>query len=139
MSELSAVPLPAPAPRIDPEVRPYWDGAAAGRLVLPRCDDCGHVIWYPRPLCPSCGSTAVSWFEASGRGRVYSYTVNSRGEGVWREASPYVLAYVELDEGPRVLTNLVDVAIDAVAVDLAVTAVFVDTGEGTALLRFRPA
>lgn len=131
--------LPAPAPRVDPELRDYWDATAQGRLVLPRCDDCGYVIWYPRALCPSCGSTSVTWFEASGRGRVYSYTTNRKGDGAWRDASPYVLAYVELDEGPRVLTNLVDVAPDRLAVDLPVTAVFADTGEGTALLRFRPA
>lgn len=131
--------LPAPAPEVTPETRPFWEATAEGRLVLPRCEHCATVIWYPRALCPECGSTSVSWFEASGRGRIHSFTVTRRGQGAYRSAGPYVLAYVELDEGPRMMTNVVDADPEALAVGQAVTVVFSDTGEGTALPRFRPA
>ena len=134
--------LPAPAPFVLPEVKPFWDGTAEGRLLLPRCDDCQAVIWYPRPFCPSYASTRVSWIPASGRGSVYSYTVNRRGQAdlpAYKEAGVYVLAYVELDEGPRVMTNIVDCDPETVKIGQRVEVVFHDTGEGTALPRFRPA
>jgi uncharacterized OB-fold protein len=133
--------LPAPAPFVLPEVKPFWDATAQGQLVLPTCDECSTVIWYPRPFCPSCASTHVSWVPASGRGTVYSFTVNRRGVAdlpAYRDAGLYVLAYVELEEGPRVMTNIVDGDPDSVHIGQKVEAVFHDTGEGTALLRFKP-
>jgi uncharacterized protein len=134
---MSALPTPEPVPNLETE--PFWDAAADGRLVLPRCDSCGTVIWYPRRFCPSCRATSVSWIEASGRGTVYSFTVVRKAPGRWREAAPYVIAYVELEEGPRVLTNLVDVEPDAVEVGMAVAVTFDATPEGHAVYRFRPA
>jgi uncharacterized OB-fold protein len=131
--------LPAPAPAVSPETAAFWEATTAGRLVLPRCRSCGTVIWYPRALCPECHSTDIEWIDASGRGVVYSFTVSRRGEGEYREAAPYVLAYVELDEGPRVLTNLVDVKPVNVTVGMPVVATYADTGAGAALVRFRPA
>jgi uncharacterized OB-fold protein len=139
---LSERVLPAPAPFVLPEVKPFWDGTAEGRLLLPRCDDCETLIWYPRPFCPSCASTRVSWISASGRGSVYSFTVNRRGQAdlpAYKEAGVYVLAYVELDEGPRMMTNIVDCDPDSVKIGQRVQVVFHDTGQGTALPRFRPA
>jgi len=134
--------LPAPAPLVLPEVRPFWDATAAGRLLLPRCAECQAVIWYPRPFCPACASTHVEWIEASGRGTVYSFTVNRRGQADladYKDAGVYVLAYVELAEGPRMMTNIVDCDPDTVRIGQAVEVVFHDTGQGTALPRFRPA
>jgi uncharacterized protein len=144
--------LPAPAPAVNPETKEFWAATAQGRLLLKRCLDCGSAIWYPRAMCPECASLRTEWFESSGRGRLYSYTVNYRGQGAYADSAPYVLAYVELDEGPRVMTNLVgtpltedgagDGAGDGeadLAVGLPVEVVFHDTGEGTALPRFRPA
>jgi uncharacterized OB-fold protein len=131
--------LPAPVPAVNPETREFWAATAQGRLLLKRCLDCGSVIWYPRVICPECASLRTEWFEASGRGHVYSYTVNHRGQGEYAEAVPYVLAYVELDEGPRVMTNLVEADEPDLAVGLPVEVVFHGTGDGTALPRFRPA
>ena len=131
--------LPAPAPAVNPETEEFWAATARGRLLLKRCLDCGSVIWYPRAICPQCASLRTEWFQSSGRGHVYSYTVNHRGEGAYAEAVPYVLAYVELDEGPRVMTNLVEAGEPDLVVGLPVEVVFHDTGEGTALPRFRPA
>ena len=134
--------LPAPAPIVLPEVKKFWDATAEGTLLLPKCQDCGEVFWYPRPFCPACASTSVSWVPASGRGTIYSYTVNRRGVADlrdYRDAGIYVLAYVELDEGPRIMTNIVDCDPDSVRVGQKVEVVFHDTGQGTALWRFRPA
>lgn len=131
--------LPTPAPTVSPEARPYWEAAAQGRLLLPSCDACDLVIWYPRGVCPACGSTRITWEEASGRGTVYSYTVVRRGGvGPYRGAEPYVLAYVELEEGPIVMTNIVDCDPAALAVGDPVEAVFASTDDGPALVRFRP-
>jgi len=80
----------------------------------------------------------VSWFEASGRGTVYSYTVTRKGQGMYREAGPFVIAFVELDEGPRVMTNIVGCDPDTVRIGQPVVATFDDTGQGHSLLRFTP-
>jgi uncharacterized OB-fold protein len=107
----------------DPATRPFWEGIEAGRLLLERCLGCQAVIWYPRGFCPRCGSTAVEWTEASGRGTVYTYTVARRSFGGWAAAVPYVIAYIELAEGPRVLSNVVGVPPDEVSIGLAVEVV----------------
>ncbi len=138
-------PLPTPEPVVTPETQPYWDGTTSGRLVLPRCDRCEFVIWYPRSFCPRCGSDAVTWFDARAEGTVYSYTVCHRGSGDYRGHEPYVLAYVELADGPRVLTNLL-MDEDAgpgggtyvgLQIGAPVEAVFEPSSERAALLRFR--
>lgn len=130
--------LPTRAPQRTLETAPFWDACAQHRLVLPRCESCAEVIWYPRLVCPSCGGTTVTWVEASGRGTVYSFSVVRKGQGPYRDVAPYVLAYVELDEGPRVMTNIVGVDPDGVRVGQAVRVVFDDTGDGDALPRFTP-
>jgi len=135
---MSAIELPAPAPPVVPETKPFWDGTKAGKLVLPRCPRCSFVIWYPRQFCPQCGQTPVEWFDASGLGTVYSFTVVRRGEGAYRDTPQYTLAIVELQEGPRVLTNIVDCDPSGLQIGQAVKAVFSDAGESAALLRFRP-
>jgi uncharacterized protein len=129
--------LPAPPPPVNPETREFWTATASGELLLKRCLDCDNVIWYPRALCPECGSMRTEWFEASGRGRIYSYTVNHRGEGAYQGQPPFVLAYVELDEGPRMMTNIVGAEPADLSIGAPVTVVFHDTGAGTALPRFQ--
>lgn len=129
--------LPTPAPPVNPETEPFWTATNEGVLVLARCAN-GHVIWYPRVICPDCHSTEVEWITATGHGRVYTYTVVHRAPAGYRDATPYVVAYVELDEGPKVVTNIVDVEPAAVHIGQEVVAVFDDTGAGSALVRFRP-
>jgi hypothetical protein len=131
-------PLPAPVPDVNPETASFWAATARGELLVKQCEDCASLIWYPRSLCPECGSPRTRWQPVSGRGQVYSYTVNNRGEGPYRDYGPYVLAYVELDEGPRLMTNIVEAEPGALAVGLPVEVTFHDTGEGSALPRFRP-
>jgi uncharacterized protein len=125
--------LPAQSPIVSPEARPYWEGARDGRLCLQRCVACAAVVWYPRGVCPGCGETRLEWFQATGRGAVYSFSVVRRGSP-FGAIAPYVLAYVELEEGPRVLSNLVNCDPESVTVGSAVRAVF-DGG----LVRFEPA
>jgi uncharacterized protein len=138
------VNLPAPEPVVHDDARPYWEAAAEGRLLLPRCTACGTTIWYPRGFCPACGSLEVEWVELPGTGEVYSFAVARRGQGASAEAAPYVLAYVELDlpdgrPGPRMITNIVDCDPGSVSVGDRVEAVFHPTDGGLALPRFRPA
>jgi uncharacterized protein len=135
---VTPTPLPVPAPERTPETNEFWDATAAGHLVLACCDACGTVIWYPKTYCPNCGGTSVSWEEASGLGAVYSFTGVHRAPGTFGEAVPFVIAYVELDEGPRVLTNIVGCDPSQVSIGQAVRVVFCDTGEGSALYRFEP-
>ncbi|MCJ7959205.1 MAG: Zn-ribbon domain-containing OB-fold protein [Pseudomonas sp.] len=135
---MSGSELPAPAPLVVPETKPFWDGTKAGRLMLPRCLGCSFVIWYPRQFCPECGHDCVEWFEASGRGSVYSFTIVRRGEGAYRETPSYVLAFVDLHEGPRVMTNIIDCDPTQLQIGQPVSAVFCDAGDSAALLRFRP-
>lgn len=135
---VAAAGLPTPNPPVNPETQPFWDAAADGRLLLKRCADCQAVIWYPRAICPTCHGIDTTWFDASGRGVIYSYAVVHRGEGSYANATPFVLAYVELLEGPRIITNIVDADPDTLAIDQPVSVVFHATSSGTALPRFRP-
>lgn len=131
--------LPVTAPERTPETLPFWEATAQGRLLLAYCEACDTYIWYPRTFCPNCGSRSASWREATGFGTVYSFTVVCRAAGEFREAVPFVVAYVELQEGPRVLTNIVGCEPDHVFIGQSVRVVFADTGEGSALYRFAPA
>lgn len=130
--------LPTPSPPINPETQRFWSGAAEHKLLLPRCNSCQTVIWYPRTLCSNCGSRDVNWFEASGRGSIYTFTICRRGAGDYRAVGAFVLAYVELEEGPRIMTNIVDSAPESLAIGQSVEVVFHDTTDGLALPRFRP-
>ncbi len=130
--------LPTPTPVVSPEAAPYWRAAAEGRLSLQRCPGCDAAVWYPRGLCPECGGVELPWFDASGLGTIYSFTIVRRGMGEYVEAAPYVLAYVELEEGPRVLTNIIGCELETVAVADPVRAVFDPVADGVALVRFTP-
>ena len=133
MSALPVRPIEA-----DVDLKVFWDATGEHRLLLPRCEACDDVIWYPRPYCPGCGTVGVRWVEASGRGVIYSFTITRNGSGSWRAVAPYVLAYVDLDEGPRVLTNIVDTDPETVRIGQQVRVVWDDTGAGQALFRFTP-
>lgn len=130
--------LPARPIGVTTETSPFWDATTEGKLVLPRCVQCGTTIWYPKGFCPSCASSTVEWLPTSGAGTVYSFSVTRKGAGVWAEHSPYVIAYVELEEGPRVLTNIVNCPVDEVRIGMSVHVVFDPTEDGPAVYRFQP-
>jgi hypothetical protein len=102
------------------------------------CAGCEKMVWYPRAHCPRCGSSNLEWSTCTGRGTVYSYTTVAHGTDAYSDVTGYVLAYVELDEGPRVLTNIVGCLPSEVSVDMRVIAEFHPTTGHSALLRFRP-
>ncbi len=139
MTDTAPKAFPAPAPQINVETKTFWDATTQGKLLLPHCNECDVIIWYPKLFCPECSSFDIGWVEASGKGSIYSFTINRRGQGDYRDMA-YVLAYVELEEGPRVLTNIVDCDPETVSVGQAVQVVFHPTADGSAALpRFRPA
>jgi len=116
--------LPTRAPQKNHETAAFWNGCLSSQLLLPRCDACGELIWYPRRFCPFCGSTDVTDVALSGRGTVYSFTVIRKGVGPFRDAAPYVLAYIELEEGPRIQSNIVGVDPETVHIGQRVEVVF---------------
>lgn len=99
---------PRPVPVTTPETEAYWESASEGILSLKRCTDCGVVYHYPRALCPDCFSGATEWIESEGTGELYSFSIQRETRGWPDEALPLVLAYVELDEGPRMMSNVVE-------------------------------
>jgi uncharacterized OB-fold protein len=130
--------LPTPAPTVTQGNAAFWAATAEGRFQLQRCNECDTVLWFPRRHCPSCWTENVSTFDASGKGVVYSFTVIRKGAMAYKESGPFVIAYVELAEGPRVMTNIVDCDVETVKVGMPVEVVWHDTGQGNALYRFRP-
>jgi uncharacterized OB-fold protein len=123
------------APRATPETQPYWDATAAGRLDLPKCRPCDQVFFYPRSSCPRCGSTDLEWVTCSGKGRLHTYVVSHRPAPGF--PVPTVIAVVELDEGPRMMTNLVDADPEALELDMPVEVRF-EQRTGTAVPVFAP-
>ena len=117
---------PRPLPEVSPESERYWAAAADDRLLLSECPNCGLTIYYPRANCPDC-FTETDWVEASGDGTIYSYSVAEHVDGWPEENLPLIVVYVELDEGPRMLTNLVDCDPDDVKVGDSVSVVFKPT------------
>jgi uncharacterized protein len=117
----------------NPETRPFWDGCAAGKLLVPRCTTCGKTHWYPRGLCPYCFSDRLEWITASGRGKIYSFSVMERTE------VPYAMAYVTLAEGTTMMTNIVDCDFSTLAIGQDVTLRFVPSDGGPPIPMFTPA
>ena len=134
------MPEPARArPQPTPETQHFWDGTRAGELRLQRCDACAKVYFPPRPFCPACASRAVSVFAASGRGSLYSYVIHHRK--VPGFTPPYAIAVVQLDEGPRMMSNIADCAQtpEALQLDMPLEVAFERLDDEITLPLFRPA
>lgn len=135
MSEIIERPMPTP----DAATGPYWAAAHEGRFVMPRCNDCGKYHFYPHPLCPHCSSARLEWVEVSGRGKLYSYTVVHRAPSkAFAEEVPYVVAVVELDEGPRLMSNLRGCAPEAAQIGMPLKVAFRKLSESVTLPVFEP-
>lgn len=121
--------------------RPYWDGLAAGQIRMQRCDDCQGWVFYPRAFCPACSSRALTWTPVTGTPTLYSYTVAQVPVAkVFAYLGKPILAVVELANGVRVPTRLVDVEPEAVTIGMALEPVFDSaTYENATLLLFKPA
>ena len=117
-------PLPTP---ITPEAKPFWDGCRAEKLMLPRCESCGHVFFYPRIVCPRCHARTIGWMQASGRGTLHSFEIAYQAfQKAWKIKPPYVLAMVQLEEGLRLMTNVVGCPVDAVRIGIPVEVAWED-------------
>ena len=127
-------PLPAPTP----ETQHFWEGTRAGELRLQRCSACEKAYFPPRPFCPGCGSREVKVFKATGKGTLHSYVIHARPTPGF--LPPYSIAVVELDEGPRMMTNIVGVpqTPEALVLDMKVKAVFEKKSEEISLVHFTP-
>jgi uncharacterized protein len=129
-----------PLPHLDEENRWFWEACARHELYLQKCGVCATIRFYPRALCPSCLSSKTEYLRASGRGTVYTFTVTYQNQAAgFRDELPYVMAYVELDEGPRILTNVVNTPADTVTIGMPVEVVFEDVDEGLAIPKFQRA
>ena len=129
-------PLPTPTPITEE----FWKAAKRHELFIQRCKNCSEYIFPPREICPHCMSLNLGWIKASGKGKVFSHTVVrvSPHPGFNAEI-PYILAIIELDEGPHLMSNLIDCKIEDVKVNMPVTAVFDDVTPEVSLVKFRPA
>lgn len=134
MADKSRIPVPKPTP----ETQHFWDGAQEGQLKLQRCDDCSQVYFPPRPFCPACASRSVSVFDASGKASLYSYVINHRPHPAFD--GPYSIAVVELEEGPRMMTNIVNCeqTPDALQLDMPVQVVFSPLNDEISIAYFEP-
>ncbi len=134
MSEKNQKPLP----RINKISRPYWEAAKQHELLLQKCQACGHYRYPPGETCPSCLSDRLEWVKASGRGVVYTWTVfHQVYHPAFEKDVPYAVVAVELEEGPKLLTNLVDCKVEAIDIGMPVEVVFDDVTEEITLPKFR--
>ncbi|MFP6807768.1 MAG: OB-fold domain-containing protein [Pseudomonadales bacterium] len=135
MADKSKVPLPRPTP----ETQHFWDGAKLQELRLQRCDDCAHVYFPPRPFCAKCASRKVSVFTASGKATLYSYVINNRPHPAFD--GPYSIAVVELEEGPRMMSNIVNVdqTPEALILDMPLEVTYWQANEEISVPYFQPA
>ncbi len=129
---------PRPLPQPTPETQHFWDGTKAGELRLQRCLDCGEIYFPPRPLCPACSSRNVEAFAASGRGTLLSYVINQRAHPAFD--GPYAIALVKLEEGPTMMSNIVDCeqTPEALVLDMPLVVTF-EHHDDIAIPLFKPA
>lgn len=128
--------LPTP----DPDTQPFWSAAQEGRLLIKRCNSCGEIHFYPRPFCPSCWSDDVAWEDASGRATLYTWSVVRVNDlPPFGGRVPYVAAVVDLDEGPRMMSNVVDCDFDDLEVGMPLEVAFREESEDVTVPVFRPA
>ena len=127
--------IPVPTP----ETQHFWDGTKVGELRLQRCIECGTVYFPPRPFCPTNGSRAVEVFTASGRGRLFSYVINHLPSPGF--TPPFAIAVVELEEGPRLMSNIVGCAQtpEALRIDMPLEVTFERLTDEITLPQFKPA
>ena len=135
---MAAVRFDIPTP--DLETQPFWDGCRAGKFLVRNCNACGEDHFYPRPFCPKCWSDDVEWKQASGRATLYTYSIVHQNDlPPFNERVPYVAAVVELEEGPRVMTNIEGVPFEDLRVGMPVVVDFKPLDDEITIAIFRAA
>ncbi len=128
-----------PLPVTQPWSLNFWEGAKKGKLLIQECRACGEKIFYPRKSCPECWSKELGWSKASGKAKIFSYTVTLAGvEEKFAGDLPYILAYVDLEEGIRMMTRIVDCDPESIAIGMDVEVIFKEVNEEFSLPFFRP-
>ncbi|MEH7178188.1 Zn-ribbon domain-containing OB-fold protein [Neobacillus vireti] len=126
-----------PCPTV--ETTPYWEGCRNHELLIQQCQDCGHHQFYPRIMCTNCSSAHVEWVPATGRGKVKSFTIMHRAiTKAYLAEAPYVIALIELEEGPTMMSNVVECDVNSVEIGLEVEVVFDDWSEEISIPKFKP-
>jgi len=129
-----------PLPKPDKDSEAYWEAARRHELILQQCADCSRFRFYPRSLCPYCMSEEFQWHKASGRGHIYSFTVIHRPPfPAFRDQVPYVLALIDLEEGVRMMSNIVECEPGSVEIGMPVEVTFVNLTQQVTLPKFKPA
>ena len=128
-----------PLPTISGETRPFWEACRRGKLLIQRCHSCGEYQFYPRGICASCWSADIAWVKSSGRGTVWTFTVTYQNRSMgFADEVPYVVALVELEEGVRMFTNLVETRPADVVIGMPVEVTFIHATEGITVPYFKP-
>lgn len=130
-----------PLPIVDVQSEPFWTACKENRLIIQKCNVCGTNRFPATHYCANCRSQSYEWIDASGKGKVFSWIiVNHPVPGdIWGDAVPYAVGLIELDEGVRMLSNIVDCEPDKIAGDMRVEVTFAPAGGGFKLPKFRPA
>lgn len=133
-------PRGKPLPQPTPETAPFWEGCKAHELRLQYCGTCQKFIFYPRIFCPTCLSDALEWRTLSGKGALVTYVLSARPAPGFEDELPYAIAIVRLDEGPHLMTNIINTEItpQRLRPGLPVEAVFVDVNETITIPKFQP-
>ena len=128
-----------PLPQVNSDTKPFWDGCRKHELRFQKCLDCGYVRWPSSIICSQCHSSNTEWIVSSGKGKIYTYVVFQQvfHEGFTKDA-PYVTASIELEEGPRVLTNIVDCDVNDIKCEMPVEVVWEDVTEEFTIPKFKP-
>ena len=131
---------PLPNPTNVELSKPFWEATKRHELSLPHCNTCSANFFYPRERCPECLSDDLGWAQASGKGHVYSFTIIEQAVNPeFRGDLPYIYSIIELDEGPRMIANVVECGLEDVKIDMPVEAVFDDVTSDVTLVKFKPA
>ncbi|BBO81170.1 transcriptional regulator [Desulfosarcina ovata subsp. sediminis] len=128
-----------PLPEVQPWSEDFWKATKQHKLLIQECNECKTKIFYPRKFCPECWSSDLSWSEASGKGKIFTFSVTLAGvEKKFADDIPYVLALVDLEEGIRMMTNIVECKPEDVKIGMDVEVVFDDINQDFALPKWRP-
>ncbi len=128
-----------PVPVVNPWAKPFWEATREGKLIIQKCDDCQAHVFYPRTACPHCFSDNLGWVEASGRGTIYSFTVvENNAPSAFLGDMPFVIAMIDLEEGVRMLSNIVDCEPETLQCDMPVEVTFEKLNDEFTLPKFRP-
>jgi len=130
---------PRPRPKLERDTKGYWEGLRNHQLVIQRCLVCKAFRHHPRPMCPECHSLEFEWAPVSGRGTVYTFAIVTQGlHPHWVDQTPYNVVLVELEEGVRIVSNLVDCPNESIQIGMPVTVTFEDVSDEISLPLFKP-